>query len=66
MKIKKKLSIKICLFKSLNDQKKIFCCSDQSYNISSKFFYFFRRIWLCVFFKVRKVSNILLYRIPYI
>ena len=45
------------LFKLLSDQKKILCCSDQIYNISSKFFYFFRCIQLCVFSEMRKIST---------
>ena len=38
-------------------KKKTFCCSDQIYNISSKVFYFFRCIQLCVFSEMRKVST---------
>ena len=38
-------------------KKKFFCCSDQIYNISNKFFYFFRCIQLCVFSEVRKTST---------
>ena len=57
MKIKKKLSINSFLFKLLSDQKKTFCYSDQIYSISSKFFYFFRCIQLCVFSEMRKIST---------
>ena len=38
-------------------RKKTLCCSDQIYSISSKFFYFFRCIQLCVFFEMRKIST---------
>ena len=51
------MNINFFLFKLLNDQKKNFCCSDQIYNISNKFFYFFRCIQLCVFFEMRKTPT---------
>ena len=51
------MNINFFLFKLLNDQKKILCCSDQIYSISSKFLYFFRCIQLCVFSEMRKIST---------
>ena len=38
-------------------KKQTFCCSDQIYNILSKFFYFFRCIQLCVFSEMRKAPT---------
>ena len=57
MKIKKKLNINFFLFKLSNDQKKILYYNDQIYNISNKFFYFFRCIQLCVFSEMHKIST---------
>ena len=38
-------------------KKNFFCCSDQIYSISRKFFYFFRCIQLCMFSEMRKIST---------